>query len=331
MHSYVKHNRLSGSPDLNSVKHRITDESWAMFKKNLSPNYLKIWSGIIRNFLMMLLGILVFRAVSQSGMQALQIVMVFPLALWFGFWLHANICYFHEAAHYNIAPSQKLNDLLAVIFLSPFIGLGVKCYRKSHWQHHLNLGTTRDTETSYYHPLHLKRVLSLLTGFFLFEVLARYSRNFLAGTAKNPEAGNGGKPILGFLILMAVVQLSLAGILWFYVSIWCALSWLLAVGLVATAFNVLRQTMEHRALSADAASDYNTVDHGAVNRMFGTSLFARLFGSAGFNRHLLHHWDPSVSYTNFDSMERFLLKTELKDVIETSRTTYFATFKALTK
>ena len=33
--------------------------------------------------------------------------------------------------------------------------------------------------------------------------------------------------------------------------------------------------------------------------------FSRYFGGAGFNRHLLHHLDPSISYTRFDEFERF--------------------------
>jgi len=35
----------------------------------------------------------------------------------------------------------------------------------------------------------------------------------------------------------------------------------------------------------------------APDRLFGDDFFSCTFGGAGFNRHLLHHWEPQISYT----------------------------------
>ena len=53
---------------------------------------------------------------------------------------------------------------------------------------------------------------------------------------------------------------------------------------------------------------------------------SRFFGAAGFNRHLIHHYDPSISYTRFDDFEKFLLSSPAKSEIDKSKTSYLKTF-----
>jgi fatty acid desaturase len=330
MNDFTQHNKLSGSPQINTIKNVETGESWAEYKRTLKPSYAVVWLVISRNFLMMALGISAFYFICTPDNQLIQILMVFPLALWLGFWLHSNLLFYHEAAHFNVAPSRQWNDLLTTVFISPFAGVSIESYRKIHWEHHLHLGTTKDTETSYFFPLRLKRVIALMTGWFLVDILANYSRNSSEANNNISNTSHAKKEFLIHLLLVILVQLTIAVSLWAAISLWCAVAWLLAFGLISIAFNVLRQTLEHRSFSADDTADYKTEDSGAVNRLFGASFFAGLFGSAGFNRHLLHHWDPSVSYTNFDEMEDFLLHTELKLVLDANRTTYLSALKKLT-
>jgi hypothetical protein len=93
----------------------------------------------------------------------------------------------------------------------------------------------------------------------------------------------------------------------------------------------VRQLVEHRKFKARCQQDFRHEVHGAVNRMFGTGFVARYFGSAGFNRHLLHHWDPAISYTRFDEMEGFLLRTTIAEELESHRTGYVSTMCRLVK
>lgn len=93
-------------------------------------------------------------------------------------------------------------------------------------------------------------------------------------------------------------------------------------------FGALRQLLEHRNEGIDPAIDFQTQDHGAYTRMFSGPL-SKTFGGAGFNRHLLHHWEPQVSYTNLPELEAFLEGTELRRVMASRRSTYFRTFRRL--
>ena len=126
-----------------------------------------------------------------------------------------------------------------------------------------------------------------------------------------------------FLNLLFVVAL-------FLVGFWqVALAWALGLGAAFPFFASFRQILEHRRVDADKNTDYNQVDSGASHRMFGDGLIGITMGPAGFNRHLLHHWDPSVSYTRLKDVEDFLMDTPLKGELEASRTTYFETFVLL--
>ena len=75
--------------------------------------------------------------------------------------------------------------------------------------------------------------------------------------------------------------------------------------------------------------DYASVPHGETNRIFGDGIMSAMLGGAGFNRHLLHHWDPQLSYTRLRDLEAFLLETELAASVEDSRTTYGRAFSSL--
>ena len=91
----------------------------------------------------------------------------------------------------------------------------------------------------------------------------------------------------------------------------------------------IRQTCEHRSLQAKKEIDYTKVEHGPVNRIFGNDFFSRYFGAAGFNKHLLHHIDPSISYTSFKEMENFLIDSNLSNQILSNRFSYLKIFKTL--
>ena len=104
-----------------------------------------------------------------------------------------------------------------------------------------------------------------------------------------------------------------------------AVAWVLGSLAFRPMFNAVRQLLEHRSEQADPAADYSAVAHGAVNRLFGKGPMASTLGAAGFNRHLLHHWDPGVSYTRLAELETFLLDTELASSMRARRTSYAVT------
>jgi Fatty acid desaturase len=157
-----------------------------------------------------------------------------------------------------------------------------------------------------------------------WDMVGRYQLNILLRYFKK-EAGASSKPANSKLALAA------AGLIHLGVSIGLFILGYPLTGLIWMAgfltfypiFNRIRQTIEHRSYRASDKIDYRFSDHGAENRIFGNDLFSRNFGAAGFNRHLLHHWDPVISYTQFDAMEKFMLQTHHATKIEENRTTYW--------
>jgi fatty acid desaturase len=69
----------------------------------------------------------------------------------FGCWLlqahigHTALLAFHQASHYTLHPNRWLNELMGVV-LGSVILTPLSAYRWVHNQHHLHLGTLRDTE-----------------------------------------------------------------------------------------------------------------------------------------------------------------------------------------
>src|SRR5262249_47188483 len=110
-----------------------------------------------------------------------------------------------------------------------------------------------------------------------------------------------------------------------------AVAWAAGLLSVYPFFNALRQLLEHRDELADDSVNYAEVAHGRINRLFGDSLLAQAVGGAGFNRHLLHHWEPQVSYTRLADVEAFVLKTDYAELFRSRQTTYPRAFRELAR
>ena len=100
-----------------------------------------------------------------------------------------------------------------------------------------------------------------------------------------------------------------------------AICWCVAMAIVYPFCAAVRQVLEHRDEKANPSIDYATQDHGAINRLFKHDLMGYIFGAAGFDRHLLHHWEPTLSYTCLPELEQFLRNTPAcKEILEPSQT-----------
>jgi fatty acid desaturase len=250
-------------------------------------------------------------------------------ALGIGYCMAFIQLFFHEAVHFNIASRRPLNDLLANVFIGSWIGTSVKAYRVVHFEHHRHLGTTADTERSYFEALNATFVFEALTGLKLVRVVL--ARGKLV--AKKPSgAPNQERPakVVMLLVGLSINMAIMAGAA--LTRDWAVLlAWPLGMLVVHPAINAIRQNLEHRSFDARSALDYGRVDHGVMTRSFGAGPFASTFGGAGFNRHILHHWDPQLSYTRFAEMETFLLQTEAAEALQSVSTTYARAFFQLLK
>jgi len=292
------------------------------FRATLRPRWWAIWAQLAAAYAV-LAGVVTGLAVWGPG-GAVAVLAAVAGGLVIGFTIAYVNNFFHEAAHYNLTPGRAANDLVTNLLMSWLYGSSIDLYRSIHWQHHRALGTTMDSENSYFDPLRVRYLVEGLVGIKAIRTMRRYME--MEGRGEG-SAGRGRR--LGWIALAAVVNgalvlgLALAGA-------WAAAAaWVLGELVWFPFFVSLRQTLEHRDEDADPAIDYRLVDMGATNRLFGDGPVANTLGSAGFNRHALHHWEPQVSCTRLRDLERYLSRTELEPQIDERQTTYRRTLLRL--
>jgi len=311
------------SASFGRIRGQVTDKSGvplADFVKNLSPRYRVVYRDIAIGYLMIAFVVALSVAAALTG---LPWWLVAPLtAIGIGYWVAYVMLFIHEGAHGGLSADGNRSDRLTNLLIGWWAGMDVVSYRKTHFRHHRELGTTRDSEISYFFPLDLMFVVKLALGMRVIEVLR--SRQSPDRQAEAPATRHSllrlsaNRQLLTGVLVHAAITVGLA-----LLGLWpTALGWVLGMAIVFPFFGALRQVLEHRSFDARNDVDYRQTDHGATSRIFGDGLFSGTFGGAGFNRHLLHHWEPTVSYTRLRDMEAFLMSTALRDVIETRRSTY---------
>lgn len=293
--------------------------------KDLAPDYPRVWRDIAMGYLGLAWTAASTVWFAQFGLPG-QIAAVLFGAAGVGFWIAYVQLFIHEGAHANLAKSRKTSDLLCDLLVGWMIGTSVRKYRKVHFEHHRAFGTRTDAENTYFRALDMAFIVKALTGWRVVEVLVARSRL----TAPKAKAASEGA-LRDRLVLLGGIaaHIAILAALFLAGGVATALAWVIGVGVVFPFFGALRQLLEHRSLDARGAVDYREVDHGAYTRMFGKGPFASLFGAAGFNRHLLHHWEPSVSYTCYDDLEAVFERVGMGPAMDARRTTYGAAFRAL--
>jgi fatty acid desaturase len=321
---------LPAGSDLDAYeKSRLVDSQGRSFKdvrRELKPRLAQVWTHILAGHAVLVgTAVGLFVAQDRLGMVAFAVAPVGALVI--GYTMAYIQLFFHEAAHYNIAKSRKTNDLLANLFIGSLVGQDIRAYRPIHFDHHRYLGTVKDTEQSYFDALTPRFIFESLTGLRVLKVLSSRQR-----AAKVPKAAGATEKkslfnaqlLLGLALHGALVGGAVLTRHWVF-----ALAWVAGMGVVFPFFGAVRQVIEHRSFDARADVDYHANDHGPVNRLFGAGPLASTLGGAGFNRHLLHHWEPQVSYTRFAELEAFLLETEIGPLLKTHRVTYLQAFSRL--
>jgi fatty acid desaturase len=296
------------------------------FVQRLAANYRRVWLDIVLGYAALLVTVLSVAALSRLLWAPLLIA---AGALSIGYWIAYLQLFLHEAAHFNLHPDRGRSDVLCNTFIGWIIGTDIASYRVVHWQHHRKIGQVEDSEFTYFFPLNLAFLIRCAFGIRVIEVLVARARIVRSGRSADNERASGRSPWAKTMpicggALHALIVAGLALLSWV-----AALSWIIGVGTVFPLFGALRQLLEHRDPNADPKTDYTKTDHGAYTRLFGDGPLASTFGGAGFNRHLLHHWEPQVSYTRLGELEEFLMRTELAPVLTARRTTYVRAFREL--
>lgn len=312
--------------DLEQIKARdVVDRnglSYLEFRKGLKPHFFRVWIDIVSGYIG--LGITAAAVLWMSkNFPALFWISVPIGAILFGYIIAYIQLFIHEAAHFNIHPERKTNDLLANLFIGILSGLHIKSYRDIHWLHHVNVGTINDTEISYFDPLNWRFILESITLIKPVKVMMDRKKN-LSKELDAQKYASGDRRMF-WLMTLFNTTLVLGS---FWLGYWqFSFAWAGGVIVCFPFFGALRQLLEHRDLDADDSVSYKEVNHGRVSRIFIVNWLSNTFGGAGFVRHMLHHWDPQASYTRLKDVEVFLLNTEkCGDIIRSSQTTYSRTF-----
>lgn len=313
----------------NNLEHlkfgQITDHagnSYANFRRTLQPVIWRVWIDIALLYLIQI-ALYFIMAKYLVAFTITNIILTIVFAILIGFFLASLNLFIHEASHYNIHKDKKTNDQLASIFIGLWFGINIKSYRIVHWQHHEKLGTTEDTEHSYFNALNWKFILATLFGVHLIKILM--SRKESINANKEIEVNKKLDKIM--LISGMVCNLILLCLAFYFENYFWIPAWIIGMFSLYPFFNSVRQVMEHRDERAEGNIDYSIINHGKLSRFFKFNLFSYFFGGAGFDKHLLHHWDPQISYTRLGDVANFLKgNDECNEIIKQSKTNYFITF-----
>jgi fatty acid desaturase len=294
-------------------------------RRRLRPRWAVVWTQLLAAHVA-LAAIFVLFALWGPGWSWWALPAALGGGIAIGFVLHYLVLFQHEAAHYNLAPGKRANDLLCDVSIGLFIGESIAAYRPVHLAHHRFLGTTDDTERSYFEAPNLRFALRSLTGIRLLQTLAHRAR---VRTPPAEQAEASGSKLPWLTLAAAAVNVAIVALAVIFGRPALAAAWLIGLVSVLPFLISLRQVLEHRSDEARPEVDYREVPHGATNRLFGTGPLASTLGGAGFNRHLLHHWDPGVSYTRLGEVEAFLTDTAAGEAVASARTTYLRTLHRL--
>jgi fatty acid desaturase len=297
--------------------------SYATFRNDLKPKYLRVWTELAAGYLS-LAALAALAVATEDYSLVLAVLACVPFAFAMGYVLHFLAEFQHAAAHYNLSSDPLRNDLAANLVLGLLLATDIKVYRAIHMMHHKWHGTIRDPENAYVSELNAAYFFRWLSGRGTIEKLLA-GPVLEEGEVSASAARSAMRLRLVSLALHAAIALT-AIYLHFYVF---ALSWALAVGIVFPLLSDMRVILEHRRPDADPNEDYTASDHGAFTRMFRGRLIARTFGGAGFDKHLLHHIDPSVPFERLDEMDAFLRTTEASTLLNERTHSYIGVAKEL--
>jgi fatty acid desaturase len=295
--------------------------SYADYRGTLEPRYSKVIFDIGKGyfFLILVSALTIYFTIRYPSYWWI----LFPASVIIGYIAAYLALFIHEAGHYNIHRDKKINDRLATFLLCLPFGLSIRSYRKIHWQHHVHLGTPDDTEISYFRAITKLFVFETLTGIHLLRTMFLKNQKNILNTQQLRESRK--MLIAGILFHTCIIVLA------FLIGAWAfVVAWILGFGIFFPFFATIRQVLEHRDELANSKIDFTKQPHGKISRLFVNNFLSSSFGSAGFTRHMIHHWDPQISYTRLNDIEAFLLQSDkTASLISESKTSYSSVLRKM--
>src|SRR5687768_8283878 len=155
------------------ARHDLTDDRglrYVEFKRSLTARYGVVWFELLLGHFALAATLIALVALQRTWPSAWPVMALFGAAP-IGMGVAYIHLFFHEAAHFNIAPSRRINDFCANVFIGSLVGEDIRAYRPIHFDHHRFLGTPQDTERTYFDCLDWRFIVESLTGIKVVRVL----------------------------------------------------------------------------------------------------------------------------------------------------------------
>lgn len=309
---------MPGLSQLYSSKFEMT---YTDFRKLLVTPYKKVQLSLLINWISMIALVVATRFFNNFLFYFLVILLLSLL-------MHRVLLIIHEGAHYHLSPSKRMNDLLSNLFAGWFVFTDIQNYRIKHIQHHRNLGSSSDPENSHMDKLDLSWILSAITG-------TKTALAFFKTISSGRKASEVSEPTAHTPVFGAVIHVTIFLVIYFGLGLAPVVVYLSCLLVIAPLLGMLRNLLEHRYVEAVDpilwemflnSSSKRVEINQVTTRTFTQSIFSKLYGSMGFTHHLVHHWDPSISYKNLEKVHDFLLSSECGELLAKTDTTYTKTF-----
>lgn len=235
--------------------------------------------------------------------------------------VQAMLNWVHEASHYSLFRSRRLNDLWTDLFFAAPIGLNVATYRRAHMTHHAYLSSPKDMDRTAFDidirgrrlATVILRVLSGWDGMRL--VLTKYAAGLLPGGSRGearPAGGGTGRRALIMTVSWNALLLGLcvASGRWYLYGV----LWVFPIICVSVLLNVLRSIAEHQPPGYPGDQPVEGRHMIPLARTTRPNPIEKwLIYQANFNYHLEHHLFPLVPAHNLPRLHAHLRERGLYD------------------
>lgn len=213
---------------------------------------------------------------------------------------HALFYLVHEAAHYHLCKSRKINNLISDLFCGWPIAISTERFRVHHWQHHKHTNTNLDPDwirkvnnPHWQFPKGKKKFWSDFLGYFWGRgILEIYFALKIIGFSKREwfKASLYFAGMLSFFFFTKTFHYFL-----FY--------WVGAYFSFFPVLNKVRSIAEHLALP-------NTNTYNSSRNIYASPVEAFFFGPHGNSLHLVHHLYPNIPWHMVSSARECLVKND---------------------
>ncbi len=246
---------------------------------------------------------------------------------------HGFFVLIHEATHFRLSNSAKINDLLSDYFAAIPVFFDTHMYRMNHSKHHRFLNSEEDPDwvrkqgrPEWKFPIRKDYIAKTYPKFLLFRGAVEWMTISLIFSGVLPLK----TMLTGYqrrLVLKRFVYYAVAAALLTYTQLWTAFAmyWVVPLLFVFPSFQRVRSVAEHFGLKRE--HELNS-SRNILAPWYETLFFA----PHNVNYHLVHHMFPAVPFYNLKKLNTLLMEDADYRRLAHQNTSYIAlSAYALTK